>query len=168
MNLRDDKTDKAYAPEIRISRQYDLTIQNDGGLQLVSKGDLTIEFIDSNGKPAEKYGARHAAAVGLLSKKFNAMLKPKLPEEADDGITFKGRWARIGKLKARLARAKAGWLSLGWKQHLPEAVPVDAIADDETAGDVIESDQPEDEAAEVADGEPSDVTELVQTASIAP
>ena len=155
--LKDEKTDKLYRPEIRISREYDLTTPNDGGLQLVSKGDLSIEFIDLNGEPATMYGARHAAAVGFLSKKFNAMLKPKLPEEATDGIALPGQWARIGKLKARLANAADGWLSIGWEQVLPAAPPVEAVAD--------ESGDPQ---AVAGDAEANNATELVQTARLAP
>ncbi|MDA1049495.1 MAG: hypothetical protein O3C40_03320 [Planctomycetota bacterium] len=155
--LKDDKTEKLYRPEIRISREYDLTTPNDGGLQLVSKGDLSIEFIDLNGEPAKMYGARHAAAVGFLSKKFSAMLKPKLPEEATDGISLKGRWARIGKLKARVANAADGWLSIGWEQVLPETPAAAAVADESKAVETV-ADEAESNA----------VTELVQTASIAP
>ncbi|MBC8356052.1 MAG: hypothetical protein H8E66_29085 [Planctomycetes bacterium] len=162
LNLKDEKTDKLYRSEIRISRAYDLTTPNDGGLQLVAKGDLSIEFIDNEGEPVEKYGARHAGAVGFLSKKFNAMLKPKLPEEAGDGIALNDRWARIGKLKARVANAADGWLSIGWEQILPPTPVVNAVAD--------ESDTEEsgvgDVALEDADSEP--ITKLVQTASIAP
>lgn len=161
LNLKDEKTEKLYRPEIRISRQYNLTTPNDGGLQLVSTGDLKIEFIDSSGEPAQSYGARHAAAVGFLSKKFNAMLKPKLPEEATDGISFKGRWERIGKLKARLARAKGGWLSLGWEQALPEQPVDEAVAGDETQ-------EPRAQHTEVVDDQSTIANELVQTASIAP
>jgi len=155
--LKDDKTDKLYRPEIRISREYDLTMPNDGGLQLVSKGDLSIEFIDLNGEPAKMYGARHAAAVGFLSKKFNAMLKPKLPEEATDGISLKGRWARIGKLKARIANAADGWLSIGWEQVLPETPSVEAVAGDGNTAESV-----------AGEAESNAATELVQTASIAP
>ncbi|MEO8493860.1 MAG: hypothetical protein ABI614_02235 [Planctomycetota bacterium] len=155
--LKDDTTEKLYRPEIRISREYELTTPNDGGLQLVSKGDLKIEFMDLNGEPATMYGARHAAAVGFLSKTFSAMLKPKLPEEATDGISLKGRWARIGKLKARVANVADGWLSIGWEQILPETTPVEAVADQ---GDATEA------VADAAESNPA--TELVQTASLAP
>ncbi len=155
--LKDEKTDKLYRPEIRISREYDLTTPNDGGLQLVSKGDLGIEFIDLNGEPAKMYGARHAAAVGFLSKKFNAMLKPKLPEDATDGISLKGRWARIGTLKARVAQAADGWLSIGWEQILPAPTAVENVAEQRDAAEAV-----------AGKAESNTATELVQTASIAP
>lgn len=155
--LKDEATDKLYRPEIRISREYELTTPNDGGLQLVSKGDLSIEFIELNGEPAKMYGARHAAAVGFLSKKFNAMLKPKLPEEATDGISLRGRWARIGTLKARVATAADGWLSIGWEQVLPETPAVDNVAA-----------QSGDAEAVAGEAESNTATELVQTASVEP
>ena len=155
--LKDEATEKLYRPDIRISRDYELTTPNDGGLQLVAKGDLKVEFIEMNGEPAKSYGARHAAAVGLLSKKFNAMLKPKLPEEATDGITFKGRWERAGKLKARLANAADGWLSIGWEQVLPAASSPEAVAADGEAADAV-----------AEESETTEATELVQTASLAP
>ncbi|MCA9120843.1 MAG: hypothetical protein KDB11_11695 [Planctomycetales bacterium] len=157
--LKDEATEKLFRPDIKISREYELTTPNDGGLQLVSKGDLKVEFIELNGEPAKSYGARHAAAVGLLSKKFNAMLKPKLPEEPNDGITFDDeRWKRIGKLKARLAKAADGWLQLGWEQVLPDAPTDEAIAD----GGVDAAD------AVVDESEANESAELLQTASLAP
>ena len=155
--LKDEATDKLYRPDIRISREYELTTPNDGGLQLVATGDLKIEFIELTGEPAKSYGARHAGAVGLLSKKFNAMLKPKLPEEATDGISFKGRWERAGKLKARIANAADGWLSIGWEQVLPEAPSDTAVAAESTAT-----------GAAANEAESHSVTELVQTAALAP
>jgi hypothetical protein len=155
--LRDEATEKNYRPDIRISREYDLTMPNDGGLQLVAKGDLKIEFIELSGEPTQNYGARHAAAVGLLLKKFSAMLKPKLPEEVTDGIEFKGRWERVGKLKARLATATDGWLSIGWEQALPETTAVEAVAETSTAVEAVA-----DEA------ESNTTTELLQTASLTP
>ena len=155
--LKDEATEKPFRPDIRISREYDLTMPNDGALQLVAKGDLKIEFIELNGEPAKAYGARHAAAVGLLSKKFSAMLKAKLPEEATDGITFKGRWERVGKLKARLANAADGWLSIGWEQALPASPANEAIAVEGTATEAVA-----DEA------ESNTATELLQTASLTP
>jgi hypothetical protein len=85
------------------------------------------------------------------------MLKPKLPEEATDGISFKGRWERVGKLKARVANAADGWLSIGWEQALPETPAVEAVADESNAAEVV-ADEAESNAA----------TELGQTASLAP
>ena len=156
--LKDEATEKLYRPDIRISREYELTTPNDGGLQLVSKGDLKVEFIELNGEPAKSYGARHAAAVGLLSKKFNAMLKPKLPEEAKDGLSFTGkRGQRFGKLKARLAKAADGWLSVGWEQVLPVGVAEEAVAG--------EGDTPN---AVAEESESNDTPELAQTASLDP
>lgn len=90
-------------------------------------------------------------------KKFSAMLKPKLPEEVTDGIEFKGRWERVGKLKARLATATDGWLSIGWEQALPETTAVEAVAEMSTAVEAVA-----DEA------ESNTTTELLQTASLTP
>ncbi|MEX0818215.1 MAG: hypothetical protein WD070_01440 [Pirellulaceae bacterium] len=154
--LKDEETERLYRPEIRISREYDLTTPNDGGLQLVAKGDLRIEFIDRTGEPVANYGARHAAAVGFLAKKFNSMLKPKLPEEATDGISLTGRWERLGKLKARVANAADGWLSIGWEQELPASPANEAVADESDADAVVD------------DAESNTSPELVQTASVTP
>ncbi|MCA9123204.1 MAG: CHAT domain-containing protein [Planctomycetaceae bacterium] len=124
--LNDAKTERLYRPEIRISREYDIKLQGDGGLQLISKGALSVDFLAQNGEPVKSYGARHAAAVGLLTKIFNAILKPIIPERVFDGLSFPGPWAGLGKLKARLAQTSGGWLSLGFEQ-IPPAFTTDEV-----------------------------------------
>lgn len=154
--LRDKETDKAFRPDIRISREYDLTTLNEGGLQLVATGDLNVDLVDASGK-SHPYGLTQSSAVGLLKNKFGAMLKPKLPEDAGRGLTFNDRWARLGTLKARLANAAEGWLSIGWEQILDEA---SAAADPVARAD--------DDATGTGDAQQEPVADLAQTASAAP
>ncbi len=120
--------------EIRISADYQLEVK-EGGIQLVRpEGDVAIDFL-RRGEVVP--GFTQAAQKGFLQRKFNAMLKPKLPEEGSDGLTLPGRWERIGKLTARQAEAANGWLVLGWERPATAAdVATSPPAANQTAGNV--------------------------------
>lgn len=109
--------------EIRIAADYKLDVAG-GGIQLVRpEGDVKIDFLQ-RGKIVP--GLAQAAQKGFLQSKFNAMLKPKLPEERSDGIKLQGRWQRAGKLVARETKSADGWLVLGLAQV---ALAETAVAD---------------------------------------
>jgi len=111
---------------IRIAADYKLDVSG-GGIQLVRpEGDVQIDFLQGNKIVP---GFAQAAQKGFLQSKFNAMLKPKLPEERSDGIKLPGRWERAGKLFARESKSDGGWLVLGMEQVASEPVE-DAVATD--------------------------------------
>lgn len=111
--------------EIRIAADYKL-VMADGGIQLVRPdGDVQIDFL-LRGKVVG--GLAQAAQKGFLQSKFNAMLKPKLPEERTDGIKLRGRWERAGKLVARESKSAGGWLVLGLAQVPPAETSVASAA----------------------------------------
>ncbi|MBP89826.1 MAG: hypothetical protein CMJ64_24485 [Planctomycetaceae bacterium] len=117
-----DENDRRFNPEIQISREYDVTTPN-GGLQLVAKGDLNIDFVAPGGKLLTKYGLVHTSAKSLLTKKLGAMLTDKLPKEENDGFVLPGDWEKAGKLKARHAQVENGWLLVGLEQSKTDAGP---------------------------------------------
>lgn len=114
-----DAEDNPFRPEIHISREYKLTTPN-GGLQLVAKGDLALDFVSPTGEVLTKYSLLHTSAKGLLVNKFGAMLTQKLPQEENDGFVLPGRWERAGKLKTRVAASADGWLLVGLQQTATE------------------------------------------------
>ncbi len=108
---------KLAGDEIRIAADYKIDVA-DGGVQLVRpEGDVAIDFL-AGGKVVG--GFRQAAEKGFLQRKFNAMLKERIPEERTNGIKLQGRWERAGKLVARETKSAAGWLVLGLEQVAPE------------------------------------------------
>jgi len=103
------------AQEILISAEYRIELV-DGGVQLVRLGDhVTVEFFDRQGQPA--FGTGITLIRPFLVDKFDAMLKPTLPDGGPQGIELPGRWARAGKLIAREAKSAGGWLVVGWQNQ---------------------------------------------------
>lgn len=118
--------------EIRIAADYKLDMA-DGGIQLVRpEGDVQIDFLQ-RGKIVG--GLAQAAQKGFLQSKFNAMLKPRLPEEQSGGIKLQGRWERVGKLVAREAKSTGGWLVLGLAHVASEETAVAADAQPTASAD---------------------------------
>jgi len=113
--ITDEETNRRYSPEIRIARDYTVNVA-EGAIRLDAKSDLSIEFIGLNGQPITKYGLLHTSAKSLLTKKFGAMLGERIPRDEREGLQLPGRWEKAGTMKARLAQAAHGWLSIGWEQ----------------------------------------------------
>jgi hypothetical protein len=138
--------------EIRIAADYKLDV-TDGGIQLVRpEGDVQIDFL-AGGKVV--LGIGQAAQKGFLKRKFNAMLKPRLPEKRSNGIKLQGRWEKAGKLIARETKSADGWLVLGLAQVPAETADAEVAAD---TGQVVPADR-----TEIAVG--AEATEAAPTAN---
>ena len=132
--------------EIRIAADYKLDVTN-GGIQLVRpEGNVQIDF-RQGGKIVP--GLAQAAQKGFLQRKFNAMLKTRLPEETSDGIKLQGRWERAGKLVTRETKSADGWLVLGLALVAPGETAVAADVQQTTPADPSEI---------AADAEPTEAT----------
>ena len=104
---------KLAGDEIRIAADYKLVVKA-GGIQLVRpESDVQLDLL-RGGKVVG--GIAQAAQKGFLQRKFNAMLKTKVPDEPSQGFNLQGRWGQAGKLAVRETKSADGWLVLGLAQ----------------------------------------------------
>jgi hypothetical protein len=112
----DAKYNKALDELIEISADYAIE-RTEQGATLRRQGDVVVNFPEA--KPGER-SARRAGASAFLKVKFRNLFKE---EFVGDGLTFKGRWARAGKLKLQELKSDAAWLTLGWTMPPPGSAP---------------------------------------------
>lgn len=119
---QDDPTaeyNKALEELIEISADYTIE-RTDAGATLRRQGDVVVSF--PNAKPGERSLARTGASA-FLKVKFRNLFKE---EFVGEGLTFKGRWARAGKLKLQEIASDNAWLTVGWKLP-PPGTPIETL-----------------------------------------
>jgi hypothetical protein len=103
---------------MRISATYTFERAN-GVAEFVRKEDEfpVAEYVPQAGR-AVSQSVRELAAKRLMSRKFNAMLKKRLPAD----FALPGRWAAGGQLVAKDCVPAGEWLSMVWNMApLPAA-----------------------------------------------
>jgi hypothetical protein len=104
---------------VEIAAAYKIE-KTDRGATLRRDGDVQIRF-PSRANP-EQITIRDSAIVTFIRRKFRSLFKE---EFVGEGITFKGRWARAGRLQLQEIRSDNAWLALGW-QMAQSTAPVAA------------------------------------------
>jgi hypothetical protein len=108
----DAEYNKALEELIEISADYTIE-RTEKGATLKRQDDVVISF--PNAKEGER-SARRTAAAAFLRVKFRNLFKE---EFVGEGLAFKGRWEKAGKLQLAELKSDAAWITLGWK--LPDA-----------------------------------------------
>ena len=107
----------SYRPAIRelmeIGAEYRIE-KTDVGATLRREGDVQVRF--PNRERPEQILARDNVTVSFIRRKFRNLFKE---EFVGDGIVFKGRWARAGRLHLSELRSDNAWLTLGWDMGRP-------------------------------------------------
>jgi len=107
---------KALEELIEISADYTIE-RTEKGATLRRVDDVVVSF--PNAKEGER-STRRTAAAAFLRIKFRNLFKE---EFVGEGLAFKGRWERAGKLQLQELKSDAAWLTLGWKLPAPGEVP---------------------------------------------
>jgi hypothetical protein len=114
----DAEYNKALEELIEISADYTIE-RTEKGATLKRQDDVVISF--PNAKEGER-SARRTAAAAFLRVKFRNLFKE---EFVGEGLSFKGRREKAGKLQLAELKSDAAWLTLGWK--LPDAAAPPAV-----------------------------------------
>jgi hypothetical protein len=126
-----DKFDEPYniALEELIEISADYTIERtEKGATLRRQDDVVVSF--PNAKPGER-SIRRAGAAGFLKIKFRNLFKE---EFVGEGLTFKGRWERVGKMPLKELKADDAWITLGWILPPPGSAPAETTPPAAAAG----------------------------------
>ena len=113
----DAEYNKALEELIEISADYTIE-RTEKGATLRRQDDVVVSF--PNAKEGER-SARRTAAAAFLRVKFRNLFKE---EFVGEGLSFKGRREKAGKLQLAELKSDAAWITLGWK--LPEGAAAPA------------------------------------------
>lgn len=94
---------------IEISAAYKID-KTEEGATLRRDGDVVVRF--PNRANPEQITLRDSPIVTFIRRKFRSLYKD---EFVGEGLTFKGEWAKAGKLKLAEIGSDAAWLRLGWQ-----------------------------------------------------
>lgn len=114
---RFSRADRVIRNSVDISATY-LIERTPQGSRLVRQGDVSVEFRKLSGT----LSAPQVAFRSFLRKKFENLFKSEFVSE---GITPKGKFAKIGRLQIAHIAAENGWLVLAWNRA-PAASPTPA------------------------------------------
>jgi hypothetical protein len=107
---------------LEIAAEYKIE-RTDKGATLRRDGDVQVRF--PNRANPEQITVRDSPTVTFIRRKFRNLFKD---EFVGEGLVFKGRWERAGRLQLQEIRSDNEWLSLGWQ------MPASAPAQTTTAG----------------------------------
>ena len=113
---KDEPYNVALRELIEISAEYTIE-RTEKGATLRRVGDVVVSF--PNAKEGER-STRRTAASAFLRLKFRNLFKE---EFVGEGLAFKGRWEKAGKLQLQELKSDAAWLTVGWKLPPPGAAP---------------------------------------------
>jgi hypothetical protein len=93
-------------------------IDNEFGVKALSEADPNLSFAEKTRRSTllTKTLPRRFFGVGEApSDEADSGSEPIFPQEIkSDGLTLKGRWAKLGQLPWTQLTAKDGWLAIGW------------------------------------------------------
>jgi hypothetical protein len=120
-NRGEGDTPGKYKPAItelvEISAQYKIE-KTDKGATLRRDGDVRIRFPD-RANP-DQITLRDNAIVTFIRRKFRSMFKEEFKGE---GLTFKGEWAKAGRLQLVEVESDDAWVRVGWEMTGEGASP---------------------------------------------
>jgi hypothetical protein len=108
---------------IEISAAYKIE-RTDKGATLRRDGDVQVQF--PNRADPVQITIRDSPIVTFIRRKFRSMFKE---EFIGEGLTFKGRWERAGRLQLQEIQSDAAWLALGWSMPAAAEPPQVAIVE---------------------------------------
>jgi hypothetical protein len=113
------ETPGSYRPAIRelmeISAAYKID-KTPAGATLRRDGDVRVRF--PNRENPEQILARDNVTVSFMRRKFRNLFKE---EFVGEGLVFKDRWAKAGRLRLGELKSDAAWLTLGWNMSNEQA-----------------------------------------------
>lgn len=105
--------DQKISEPIEISAAYTIE-KTPTGTKLTRQGGVNVKFLER-----ERLGAPQIAFKTFITRKFEALFKP---EFVGEGVSLKGRLAKIGKLQVQDVSTGKGWISIGWNM-VPSSAP---------------------------------------------